>query len=107
MASSPCFKRLFTHNMRYISNIGFIGLEKIGYGMANNISSKHNLFVYDIDKTQCIKFKEEKNIKIEYKNKIEIASSISNVALNTNILFTVLPDDKILCDIVENELYKN
>ena len=105
-SSSPCFKRLFTHNIRYISNIGFIGLGKIGYGMANNISSKHNLFVYDIDKTQCIKLKEE-NIKNEYKNKIEIASSISDVALNTNILFTVLPNDKILCDIVENELYKN
>lgn len=97
---------LFTLNKCAYSNtmndsrIGFIGLGKIGLGMAQNISSKYKLLVYDIDDKQYNELKGNKD-------NINIASSISEIASNTKILISVLPNDKILCDIVENELYKN
>ena len=98
------FNHLVRHYSSSLTNgqqIGFIGLGKIGYGMANNICSANNLLVYDIDSTQSTKLKQANT------DKISIASSASEVASNTNILISVLPNDKILTDIVDSEIYRH
>lgn len=78
--------------------IGFIGLGKIGYAIAKNIASKCStesttFLHYDIDPAVCQTLAEETNSKH--------AESIAQLASQSDVVFTVLPNDAILLKVSE------
>ena len=76
-------------------DIGFIGLGNMGYGMASNIlKAKHSLIVHDlrssvVDKLVC--------------NGAKAAKDASEVAANSEIVFTSLPGPKEIDEAVRGE----
>ena len=85
-----------------MGKIGFIGLGKIGFAIAKNIITKVSStddddvdgFVhYDIDPESCRRLGEETD------GKSTMSSSISDLASQCDVVFTALPNDKILLNV--------
>ena len=84
--------------LRGETKIGFVGLGKMGYGMASNLCSTYQLLVHDLDDNQS------SALRCNHPQHVEIASSASQVAAESDVLISVLPNDRILRDVVENDI---
>ena len=74
-------------------DIGFIGLGNMGYGMASNIlKAQHNLIVHDLRSSVVAKLVD---------NGAKEAKNASEVAENSEIVFTSLPGPKEIDEAVK------
>ena len=78
-----------------LMDIGFIGLGNMGYGMASNIlKAQHNLIVHDLRSSVVAKLVD---------NGAKEAKNASEVARNSEIVFTSLPGPKEIDEAVRGE----
>jgi 3-hydroxyisobutyrate dehydrogenase-like beta-hydroxyacid dehydrogenase len=77
--------------------IGWIGLGAMGYPMAKNLATHYHslpngtsVLIYNRTKEKCLRMKQEEG------DKVHVADSLEQVALDCDIIFTSLASDDVV-----------